>query len=81
MPTSTATTTPLSTNPLTKGDARAGRRQPSWKCGQGWIWAAQVHHVPELTQPLPVFSVQSWLREELSEVQRAAVLSVAAGYL
>lgn len=78
MPTSTATTTLLPMNPLSREDARAGRRQPSWKSGQGWIWPAQV---PEVTQPLPMFSVQSWLREDLSEVQRAAVLSVAAGYL
>lgn len=38
-------------------------------------------HVPEVTHTLPMFSVQSWLRESLSEVHRAAVLSVAAGYL
>lgn len=42
MPTSTVTMTPLSMNPLTKEDARAGRREPSWKSGQGWMWPAQV---------------------------------------
>jgi len=65
-------------NPVTRGDTKAGRRQPSQKAGQGWIW---YHHVLEVVKPLPMFSVQSWLREDLSEVQRAAVLSVTAGYL
>ena len=49
--------------------------------GFGQELSGRYHHVPEVAKPLPMFSVQSWLREDLSEVQRAAVLSVAAGYL
>lgn len=49
--------------------------------GFGQQLSGRYRHVLEGVKPLPVFSVQSWLREDLSEVQRAAVLSVAAGYL
>lgn len=51
------------------------------KFSPGHRRAGRYHHVPQVTKPLPMFSVQCWLREDLSEVQRAAVLSVAAGYL
>lgn len=54
---------------------------PAGKLARDGFGQHRYHHVPEVTQPLPMFSVRSWLREDLSEVQRAAVLSVAAGYL
>lgn len=84
VPTSTAPSISLSISKAVRGMHEPGEGSPAGnlaKFSPGHWQAGRYHHVPQVTKPLPMFSVQSGFGEDLSEVQRAAVLSVAAGYL